>query len=106
LSRWIRDTLNGAAAASVEAQEERRAEAERQRRERGRPARMREIEAYLAAQVAEAERPGPAVEPPAGPPVEEPAEEELYRTGRCRTHPNALPRFNDYSRCGWGCRLP
>jgi hypothetical protein len=30
----------------------------------------------------------------------------LYRVGRCRTHPAALPRIGDLTRCSWGCRLP
>jgi hypothetical protein len=98
LSRWIRDTLNAAAAATVEAQEERPAEAERQRRrERERPEVLRAADAAVAA--LQREDPGPVVEPPA-------EEDPMYRVGRCRTHPGALPRFNDYSRCAWGCRLP
>jgi hypothetical protein len=30
----------------------------------------------------------------------------LYRRGRCRQHPNALPRSSDLTRCTWGCKLP
>jgi hypothetical protein len=73
LSRWVRATLDQAAAAPGPL-----------------PAKVRAAVAEAAAQL-----PTPAVVVPA-----------LHRRGRCRQHPDALPRIGDPSRCSWGCRLP
>jgi len=71
---------------------------------RGVPEHRGERDRWADAQVRALQAEGGSVEPPAAPVVEE--QEPLMRVGRCRDHPNALPRFNDVTRCAWGCRLP
>lgn len=116
LSAWVRDACDRAAGvegppgrmAKVPVRDVERPAVSRPSTRVQRSERDREVEAWHRAQVAEAERSGPAVgpEPPVAPAgVEGEPAEELWRPGRCRDHPAAWPRRFDLTRCAWGCRL-